>query len=76
MGAMANQEQRLVLLRVADPGQPADITPRLEKLDFWGEGWTIQGVSVSPTADNSRTVVVAVVLTREIPTSFGASAIA
>ena len=44
---MANTtEQRLIVLKVHDPSSPADITPQLKKLDFWGEGWTIQNVSL------------------------------
>jgi hypothetical protein len=63
---MANKvEQRLVVLPV-DPNKTMDLTPVLQKLDFWGEGWTIQQVSLSPYGERNSHVLAAVILVRGV----------
>jgi hypothetical protein len=57
-----NPTQKLVVLTV-DPHTTHDLTPVLERMDWWGDGWTIKQVSLSPYGGEK--VFAAVVLVKE-----------
>jgi hypothetical protein len=60
----SNPSQRLIVLMV-DPNKTQDLTPVLEKMDWWGDGWKIQQVSLAPYGNENSHVFVAVVLNKE-----------
>ena len=59
-----NSTQKLIVMTV-DPHQTNDLTPVLQKFPWWGEGWNIQHVSLSPYGDGNSHVAVALVLNQE-----------
>jgi hypothetical protein len=65
-----NPTQKLVILTV-DPHTTHDLTPVLERMDWWGDGWTIQQVSLSPWGEKMAHAIAAVVLVKndESPSS-------
>jgi len=57
----SDHSQKLIVLMV-DPQKTQDLTPMLERMDWWGEGWKIQQVSLAPYGDKNSHVFVAVLL--------------
>lgn len=60
----SNTEQKLIVLGV-DPNKMQDLTPSLERMSWWEDGWNIQQVSLAPYGEKNTHVYVAVVLTRK-----------
>jgi hypothetical protein len=60
---MANNPSQKLLILTVNPDTTQDLVPVLEKFPWWGDGWQIQQVSLTPHGDNQ--VFVAVVLNKE-----------